>query len=108
MIKLFVGGFPPETDEMQLAQMVGNFGRINTIQIIRDKQSKKSKGYAFIEMIDLAGAEAVIANLNGNQMGVKQLSINIATAKNEGLAFTKFNRVTSQSTDRIKRPRRHL
>ena len=106
MIKLFVGGFPPDTQELELVQLLSNYGQVSTIMIVRDKISKKSKGYAFIEMTDKAGADAVIENLDGTDMKDRQLSIRFAIAKTEGPAFKKFNRSASQDHTRVKRPRR--
>ena len=106
MSKLFIGGFPPDTDEMKLAQLLSDYGRVVTIQIIRDKITRKSKGYAFIEMEDKADADAVIDNLDGTMMGDRELTIHFATAKNEGPAFTRFNKPAARDNTRVKRPRR--
>jgi RNA recognition motif-containing protein len=62
MIKLFVGGFPPESEEMELAQLLSGFSQVSIIKIVRDKLSKKPKGYAFIEITEKAGTDAVIEN----------------------------------------------
>jgi RNA recognition motif-containing protein len=46
MVKLFIGGISPETEEMGLAELVGPYGDLVTIKIVRDKATRKSKGYA--------------------------------------------------------------
>jgi len=57
MVKLFVGGFPLDMEEMELAQLFGPHGDISTIKIVRDKKTRMCKGYAFIEMPDRIAAE---------------------------------------------------
>jgi RNA recognition motif-containing protein len=81
MIKLFVGGFPPHTDEMELAQLFGPYGEISTITIVRDRNTKKCKGYAFIEMKAQKGSDHVIAELNGQIIGKRRLIIRPAIEK---------------------------
>jgi RNA recognition motif-containing protein len=81
MTKLFIGGFPLETNELQIVQLVSLHGDVETIKIVRDKQTKKCKGYAFLEMKDRAGADAAIEALDGAMMGDRVLSVGIAPDK---------------------------
>ena len=77
LIKLFVGEFPLDTEEIELAKSFAPHGDISTIKIIRDKKTKLCKGYAFIEMNDRAGAEAAVEALNGTMLDGKELTVNI-------------------------------
>lgn len=63
---------------MALAQMVGPYGDILTMKIVRDKISRKSKGYAFVEMADRAAADNVVEALNGALLKDKVLAVNIS------------------------------
>ncbi len=81
MITLFVGGFPLDIDEMDLAKLFMPFGQISTIKIIRDKKTRICKGYAFIEMVDLDAATEAAANLNGRAMGDRNLAVKITEEK---------------------------
>jgi RNA recognition motif-containing protein len=74
---LFVGGFPLDMNEMQLVQLVSPYGTVDTIKIVRDKKTGVCKGYAFLEMRDLAGAENAMNNLNGTTIQDKALTLNI-------------------------------
>lgn len=78
MLKLFVGGFPLEITEMQLAQLIAPHGNISTIKIVRDRQTKKCKGYAFVEMATEEDAAQVAAALDGEMMEGRELSVKIA------------------------------
>ena len=77
LVKLFVGGFPLEIEEIELAKLFAPHGDISTIKIVRDKKTKLCKGYAFIEMNDRAGAEAAAEALNGTMLDGKELTVNI-------------------------------
>jgi RNA recognition motif-containing protein len=77
MVKLFVGGFPLDMEEIDLVKLVMPFGQVSTIKIVRDKKTRICKGYAFLEMHDQEAAEEVIKNLNGYPIGDRTLSLSI-------------------------------
>jgi RNA recognition motif-containing protein len=77
MIKLFVGGFPLDIEELELAKLFGPHGDISTVKIVRDKKTRICKGYAFIEMTDRIGAENAAKALNGTMIEGKTLTVNI-------------------------------
>ena len=77
MIKLFVGGFPLDIDEIELAQLIGPYGDISTIKIVRDKKTNVCKGYAFIEMLNRTDAENAAIALDGAFMHGRQLKVNL-------------------------------
>ena len=81
MVKLFVGGFPLDTEEIELVKLFNNFTEIKTIKIVRDKVTRKCKGYAFLETIGHAGAEMAINALHGKIMGDKELTVKIVEEK---------------------------
>jgi RNA recognition motif-containing protein len=78
IVKLFIGGFPLDMDEMQLAQLVSPHGNIQTLKIVRDKKTRICKGYAFIEMNSEEDAVNVMAALDGEQISDRQLSVRLA------------------------------
>jgi len=80
-VKIFISGYPQDYDELALVQLVSLFGEVSTIKIVRDKQSGKTKGYAFIEMISRAAAEEVVVALDGLEMKDKNLTVNIVEEK---------------------------
>ncbi|PJJ84644.1 RNA recognition motif domain-containing protein [Mucilaginibacter auburnensis] len=118
-VKLFVGGFPLEIDELELAKLFGPHGDISTIKIVRDKKTRICKGYAFIEMSDRTGAEAAAEALDGADMNGKQLTVKIneETAVKPAYApktlspqrHPVYRKVSRPATEeRKKRPRRSL
>lgn len=76
MIKLFIGGFPLESSELELVQLVSPYAEVSTIKIVRDKVSKKCKGYAFLEVKDEASADRAMDALDGLSLKGKPLSVN--------------------------------
>jgi RNA recognition motif-containing protein len=81
MVKLFVGGFPLDMEEIDLVKLVMPFGQVSTIKIVRDKKTRICKGYAFLEMLDREAAEEAIKNLNGHPIGDRTLSLSIREEK---------------------------
>ena len=77
LIKLFVGGFSLDIEEIELAKSFAPHGDISTIKIVRDKKTKLCKGYALVEMNDRAGAEAAAKALNGSMLDGKELTVKI-------------------------------
>jgi RNA recognition motif-containing protein len=119
MVKLFIGGFPLEITELELAKLVAPFGDIATLKIVRDKQTRKCKGYAFIEMVTAEGADDAIRELNDVEMEGRTLTVKIAdpiTAVPNRSVFKPNTRPRTNLTDnskpvndgRAKRPRRPL
>lgn len=75
MIKLFAVGFARETDELQLDELFSQHGLVKTLTIVRDQQTGISKGYAFVHMMDEAGAARAIEQLNGLAIQGRTLSV---------------------------------
>jgi RNA recognition motif-containing protein len=77
MVKLFVGGFPLDINEMDLAKLIAPHGTISTIKMIRDRATKKLKGYAFVEMATQTDAEQVIEALHNAELKDRVLTVKI-------------------------------
>ena len=64
---------------MEIAQLIAFYGDILTIKIVRDKQSRKSKGFAFVEMVNEADVTEAIIGLDNSEFQGKVLSVKFAT-----------------------------
>jgi len=82
MVKLFIGGFPLDFTELELVQLIDPHAMVSTIKIVRDKATRKCKGYAFLEVEDIGGADRVIDALDGTMIGDRVLTINKVEGKN--------------------------
>jgi len=81
MIKLFVGGFPLDMDEIEIVKLFAPYGDVSTIKIVRNRQTKICKGYAFLEMLSLDDAERAIIALDGLAMGDRVFTVRVADDK---------------------------
>lgn len=111
MVKLFIVGFPRETDELQLVEMFSAHGLVNTVTIVRDQVSGISKGYAFVEMLEVPSADRAIEALNGYAITGRTLNVRIAENKrapadSEPLMGNSTNKPHT-SVEKPKRPRKN-
>ncbi len=83
MKKLFVGNIPHSTTEAELRALFEPHGAIEQVSIVTDRDTGRSRGFAFVEMTDSAEAEKAIAALNGKELGGRALNINEARPKTD-------------------------
>jgi RNA recognition motif-containing protein len=83
MKKLFVGNIPHSTTEAELRTLFEPHGAIEQVSIVTERDTGRSRGFAFVEMTDSAEAEKAIAALNGTQLGGRTLNINEARPKTD-------------------------
>jgi RNA recognition motif-containing protein len=79
--KLYVGNLSFDTNETQLRESFSAFGAVQSVQIIMDRDTGRSKGFAFIEMGSDAEAQAAIDGMNGKQVDGRSLTVNEARPK---------------------------
>ncbi|TKC08089.1 RNA-binding protein [Pedobacter polaris] len=112
MVKVFIAGFPLHFQEIELVQLIAIYGEVVTIKIVRDRQTQKTKGYAFIEMADSESAENAIAALSGTKIGDRELILNKVPEK-EAPSPSPISRqfhqksVNNKPIAKKKRPRKH-
>lgn len=58
--------------------MFAGIGQVESVQIITDRDTGRSKGFGFVQMADDAAAEKAIAQLNGQEVGGRNLTVNEA------------------------------
>ena len=85
-MKLYVGNLSYETTEQDLRQQFEAFGAVDSVSVIMDKFSGRSKGFAFIEMASKPEAEAAMTGLNGKQLRERTLTVNEARPKTDSRA----------------------
>lgn len=77
--KLYVGNLPYSATDESLAGVFSEFGTVNSSKVIMDRESGRSKGFAFVEMSTTEEAAKSISNLNGVQFDGR--AINVTEAK---------------------------
>ncbi|MCX7732963.1 MAG: RNA-binding protein [candidate division WOR-3 bacterium] len=81
--RVFVGNLPFSATEDRLRDLFGQHGEVTSVEIIKDKFTERSRGFAFVEMATDDQAAAAIAALNQTEMDGRQLTVNEARARTE-------------------------
>lgn len=77
--KIYVGNLSFNMDDQSLADLFAQFGQVESAKIIIDRETNRSKGFAFVEMSTDAEAQTAIEKLNGTeQLG---RAMNVSEAK---------------------------
>ena len=79
--KLYVGNLSFDTTEQGLRELFAPFGGVQTVQIIADRETGRSKGFAFVEMGSDAEAQSAIDGMNGKMVDGRSLTVNEARPK---------------------------
>jgi RNA recognition motif-containing protein len=74
-MKLYVGNLNENIQERELKNAFREFGKVTQVEIIRDNNTGRSKGFGYIEMPDKKQAINVIKNLNGGLWDGKKITI---------------------------------
>jgi cold-inducible RNA-binding protein len=77
--KLYVGNLSYSTTEGELSKLFGEVGEVASVNLITDRMTGRSKGFAFVEMADHAAALQAINQLNGREVDGR--SIKVAEAR---------------------------
>jgi RNA recognition motif-containing protein len=75
--KLYVGNLPFDSTEADLEELFGAHGSVSSVKVITDRETGRSRGFAFVEMDD-DGAESAMRALDGNDYGGRPLRVNEA------------------------------
>ncbi len=80
---IFVGNLNFNTSEEELRQLFAPFGQVDRVSILTDRDTGRSRGFAFVEMASNEEGEKAITALNGSQIGGRTLNVNEARPKTE-------------------------
>lgn len=78
MKKLYVGNLPFSANEDDLHNLFSQFGQVDSVNLVRDRDSGQPRGFAFVEMSDDQSAENAINGTNGTDFGGRNLMVNEA------------------------------
>jgi len=76
MKKLYVGNLSFQTTETELKDLFSQTGQVETVRIITDRDTGRSKGFGFVEMEE--GGDKAIAEMNGKDFNGRALTVNEA------------------------------
>jgi len=77
-VNIFVGNLVFSVTEQALRQLFESYGAVDTVNIITDRDTGRSKGFGFVEMPETQAAKAAIEGLNGHELDGRALTVNEA------------------------------
>ena len=83
MKNLFVGNMSFDTTEGELRSLFEQFGEVERVNVVTDRDTGRARGFAFVEMADDDAASKAIAALNGKEVNGRALNVNEARPKPE-------------------------
>ena len=83
MKNLYVGNLPHSTTEAELRNVFAAHGAVDKVSLVTDRETGRSRGFAFVEMADAGEAEIAIAAPHGKELGGRVLTINEAKPKTD-------------------------
>ncbi len=82
-MKIYVGNLSYDVTEDELRNEFSAYGKVESVSIITDKYSGRSKGFAFVEMPTVSEGQAAIAGLNGKTLKERMLNVNAARPRSD-------------------------
>jgi RNA recognition motif-containing protein len=76
--KLYVGNLPFETNENDLQELFAEAGAVESVNVVRDRETGRARGFAFVEMATDEAAQAAVSQLHDRTFGGRRLTVNEA------------------------------
>lgn len=83
-MKLYVGNLPYNTTEDDLRNLFSQYGSVDSVAVITDRETGRSKGFGFVEFGNDSEARSAIQALSGQEYGGRALTVNEARPKTAG------------------------
>jgi RNA recognition motif-containing protein len=77
-MKLYVGNLPYSANQQTLQDTFSKCGTVESINLISDRDTGRSKGFAFVEMSSTAEAQKAIQEINGSSLDGREIKVNEA------------------------------
>ncbi len=82
-MRIYVGNLSWTADENELRDAFAAHGEVTSLQVITDRETGRSRGFAFVEMANDAEAKNAISAVNNKEIDGRQLKVNEAKPRNE-------------------------
>lgn len=82
-MNIYVGNLSYSLSERDIEQLFNEFGPVNKVNIIEDRETGRSKGFGFVEMAEKSDGEKAIESLNGQEVEGRKLTVNEARPREE-------------------------
>jgi RNA recognition motif-containing protein len=90
-MNLYVGNLSFSTTEQELEAVFSEFGTVDSIRMINDRDTGRSKGFAFVEMNNNQEAKAAMADINDKEIDGRNLKVNEAKPREDRSSRSKFS-----------------
>ncbi len=80
---MFVGSLPWAIDDAGLAQLFAQAGNVVSAQVVKDRETGRSRGFGFVEMSTDEEAQNAVKNLNGSEVEGRKIVVNIARPRED-------------------------
>ncbi|HPO14791.1 MAG TPA: RNA-binding protein [Candidatus Hydrogenedentes bacterium] len=77
-MNIFVGNLSYDTRDSDLENLFAGFGTVESCRVIMDRDTRRSKGFGFVEMENASEAETAIAELDGTSLHDRTIKVNEA------------------------------
>lgn len=84
MTNIFVGNLSFQTTQDELHAAFAQYGAVERVNIVTDRDTGQPRGFAFVEMTDRSAAETAISQLNGADLNGRAMNVNEARPKPQG------------------------
>ena len=82
-MKIYIGNLSYSVNEEDIRAACSEFGTVDSVDVIMDRNTGRSKGFGFVEMSNDEEAKAAIAGLNGKDLDGRNMNVNEARPKTE-------------------------
>jgi RNA recognition motif-containing protein len=86
-VNIYVGNLSYEVTQEDLQEAFEGFGLVESVKVIKDNYSGRSKGFGFVEMPDSAEAHSAIDGLNGKDWKGRAIKVDKARPRSEGRGY---------------------
>ena len=85
--KIYVGNLPYSVTDAILRSNFAEYGNVTSAKVMMDRDSGRSKGFAFVEMASAEASQAAITGLNGMSVDGRSIIVNLAKPREEGNGY---------------------
>lgn len=82
-MNIYVGNLSFSATESEIERVFGEHGEVRSVNIVKDRDTRQSRGFGFVEMIDDQAAKRAIAAINGQDVSGRSLTVNEARPRTE-------------------------
>ncbi|ADD67729.1 RNP-1 like RNA-binding protein [Denitrovibrio acetiphilus DSM 12809] len=89
-MNIYVGNLSYSTNEDDISALFSKIGEVDSVRIITDRDTGRSKGFGFVEMANSDQAKAAIDKLNETELDGRNLTVNEAKPKNNDRGNSRY------------------